>query len=110
MAEWIAYHSLMDAGLATEDRIRVFLERQLRQARYVPLSDLVWAFPFDAEPYAVGYVAVALLVGARDPLTIRTRCGRVGDGEAWPWPSRPCSGNPSRISTSTSRRTARSTR
>lgn len=83
MAEWIAYHSLMAPGLVTEDRIRVFMERQLRQARYLPLSDLVGSFPFDAEPYAVSYLAVDLLARAKGPLALRDWCQRVGSGQEW---------------------------
>lgn len=83
MAEWIAYHSLIDAGLIADGRIDVFIRRQLRSGRYLPLSDLVRAFPFDAEPYAVSYLAVGLLVKKGGPVALRTWCERVGSGEEW---------------------------
>lgn len=83
MAEWVAYESLIDAGLITKAQHEIFIERQLRSGRYAPLWDLVRAFPFDVKPYAMGYLAVDRLVQARGPLALRDWCQRVGGGEEW---------------------------
>jgi len=80
---WIAHHSLIEAGLIADGRIDVFIKRRLRSGRYLRLSQLVRAFPFDAEPYAVSYLAVDRLVASKGPLALRTWCERVGAGEEW---------------------------
>ncbi|MGH2379590.1 MAG: hypothetical protein ACRDGT_14125, partial [Candidatus Limnocylindria bacterium] len=83
MAEWVAYHSLIEAGLITETQLETFIGRQLRSGRYVPLWDLLRAWPFDVKPYAVGYLAVDRLVESSGPLALRDWCERVGAGEEW---------------------------
>ncbi|MEP6694786.1 MAG: hypothetical protein ABJB39_09090 [Chloroflexota bacterium] len=83
MAESLAYRSLVDAGLIPAANMDVFTRRQLRNARYVTLRSLETAWPADANPFAVGYLAVDRMLAANGPLSLRTFCARVGRGEAW---------------------------
>ncbi|MGH2377882.1 MAG: hypothetical protein ACRDGT_05345 [Candidatus Limnocylindria bacterium] len=83
MAEWVAYRSFIEAGLITQAQIDTFIRRQLRSASYVPLWDLVRAWPADTKPYAVGYLAVDRLVAASGPSALRDWCERVGAGASW---------------------------
>ena len=83
MAESLAYRSLVDAGLIPAANMDVFTKRQLRSARYVTLRSLETAWPSDANPFAVGYLAVDWMLAANGPLPLRTFCARVGRGEDW---------------------------
>jgi hypothetical protein len=83
MAESLAYRSLIDAGVIPAANLDVFTKRQLRSARYVTLRSLETAWPGDANPFAVGYLAVDRMLAANGPLALRTFCTRVGRGEAW---------------------------
>jgi hypothetical protein len=83
MAESLAYRSLVDAGLIPAANMDVFAKRQLRSARYVTLRSLESAWPADANPFAVGYLAVDRMLAANGPLALRTWCARVGRGEDW---------------------------
>ena len=83
MAESLAYRSLIDAGVIPAANLDVFTKRQLRNARYVTLRSLESAWPGDANPFAVAYLAVDRMLAANGPLALRTFCVRVGQGEAW---------------------------
>jgi hypothetical protein len=83
MAESLAYRSLIDAGIIPAANLDVFTKRQLRNARYVTLRSLEGAWPGDANPFAVGYLAVDRMLAANGALALRTFCVRVGRGEAW---------------------------
>lgn len=83
MAESLAYRSLVDAGLIPAANMDVFTKRQLRSARYVTLRSLETSWPADANPFAVGYLAVDRMLAANGPLALRTWCARVGRGEDW---------------------------
>jgi hypothetical protein len=83
MAESLAYRSLIDAGVIPAANLDVFARRQLRNARYVTLRSLETAWPADANPFAVGYLAVDRMLAANGALPLRTFCARVGRGEAW---------------------------
>lgn len=83
MAESLAYRSLVDAGVIPAPNMDVFTKRQLRGARYVTLRSLENAWPSDANPFAVGYLAVDRMLAANGPLALRTWCERVGRGEDW---------------------------
>jgi hypothetical protein len=83
MAESLAYRSLVSAGLIPAANMDVFTKRQLRNARYVTLRSLESAWPADANPFAVGYLAVDRMLAANGPLALRDWCGRVGRGEDW---------------------------
>jgi len=84
MAESLAYRSLVDAGLIPAANMDVFTRRQLRSAEYVPLRSLETSWPSEANPFAVGYLAVDRMLAASGPLPLRTFCQRVGRGESWP--------------------------
>jgi hypothetical protein len=84
MAESLAYRSLVDAGLIPAANLDVFAKRQLRGARYVTLRSLETGWPADANPFAVGYLAVDRMLAASGPLPLRELCARVGRGESWP--------------------------
>jgi hypothetical protein len=83
MAESLAYRSLVAAGRIPAANLDVFTKRQLRNARFVTLRSLETQWPSDANPYAVGYLAVDRLLASPDPLGLRRFCSRVGAGEAW---------------------------
>jgi hypothetical protein len=83
MAESLAYRSLVSAGVIPAANMDVFAKRQLRNARYVTLRSLERAWPADANPFAVGYLAVDRMLAANGPLALRTWCARVGRGEDW---------------------------
>ena len=84
MAESLAYRSLVDAGLIPAPNMDVFTKRQLRNARYVTLRSLETSWPSDANPFAVGYLAVDRMLARNGPLPLRDFCSRVGRGESWP--------------------------
>jgi len=84
MAESLAYRSLLDGGIIPAANLDVFTRRQLRSARYVTLRSLETSWPADANPFAVGYLAVDRMLAARGPLPLRDFCIRVGRGESWP--------------------------
>ena len=83
MAESLAYRSLVAGGRIAAANLDVFTRRQLRAARYVTLRSLETQWPSDANPFAVGYLAVDRLLASPDPLALRTFCTRVGSGETW---------------------------
>jgi hypothetical protein len=83
MAESLAYRSLVSAGVIPAANMDVFTKRQLRSARYVTLRSLESVWPADANPFAVGYLAVDRMLAANGPLALRTWCARVGSGEDW---------------------------
>jgi hypothetical protein len=83
MAESFAYRSLVAAGRIPAASLDVFTKRQLRNARFVTLRSLETQWPSDANPYAVGYLAVDRLLASPDPVALRRFCTRVGAGEAW---------------------------
>jgi hypothetical protein len=83
MAESLAYRSLVSAGVIPAANMDVFTTRQLRNARYVTLRSLETEWPADANPFAVGYLAVDRMLAANGPLALRTWCARVGRGEDW---------------------------
>lgn len=83
MAESLAYRSLVSAGLIPAANMDVFTKRQLRNARYVTLRSLENSWPADANPFAVGYLAVDRMLAANGPLPLRNWCARVGRGEDW---------------------------
>ncbi len=84
MAESLAYRSLVDAGLIPAANLDVFTKRQLRNARYMTLRSLETSWPADANPFAVGYLAVDRMLARNGPLPLRDFCTRVGRGESWP--------------------------
>jgi len=84
MAESLAYRSLLDGGIIPAANLDVFTRRQLRSARYVTLRSLETSWPADANPFAVGYLAVDRMLAAGGPLPLRDFCIRVGRGESWP--------------------------
>ncbi len=84
MAESLAYRSLTAGARIPAANLDVFTKRQLRSARYVTLRSLESDWPSDANPFAVGYLAVDRLLATPSPLALRTYCARVGRGEAWP--------------------------
>ncbi|MGH2492807.1 MAG: hypothetical protein ACRDF9_15025 [Candidatus Limnocylindria bacterium] len=83
MAESLAYRSLVDAGLIPAANMDVFTKRQLRNAQYVTLRSLETAWPAEANPFAVGYLAVDRMLAANGPVALRNWCTRVGRGEPW---------------------------
>lgn len=83
MAESLAYRSLVSAGVIPAANMDVFTRRQLQSARYVTLRSLETGWPADANPFAVGYLAVDRMLAANGPLALRTWCARVGRGEDW---------------------------
>jgi len=83
MAESLAYRSLVAGGRIVAANLDVFTKRQLRTARYVTLKSLETQWPSDANPFAVGYLAVDRMLAVPSPLALRTYCARVGRGEAW---------------------------
>ena len=83
MAESLAYRSLVAGGRIAAANLDVFTKRQLRAARPVTLRSLETQWPSDANPFAVGYLAVDRLLASPDPLALRTFCTRVGSGETW---------------------------
>jgi len=83
MAEALAYRSLVSAGRIPAANMDVFTKRQLRTARYVTLRSLETAWPSDANPFAVAYLAVDRLLASPDPLALRRFCASVGAGTVW---------------------------
>lgn len=83
IAESLAYRSLVAAGRIAAANLDVFTKRQLRGARSVTLRSLESQWPSDANPFAVGYLAVDRLLASPDPLALRAFCARVGRGEVW---------------------------
>ena len=83
MAESLAYRSLVAAGRIAAPNLDVFTRRQLQNARYVTLRSLETQWPSDANPFAVGYLAVDRLLAVPSPFALRTYCARVGRGETW---------------------------
>ena len=83
MAESLAYRSLVAAGRISAANLDVFTKRQLRNGRYVTLRSLETQWPSDANPFAVGYLAVDRLLAVPSPVALRTYCARVGRGETW---------------------------
>jgi hypothetical protein len=83
MAESLAYRSLVAGGRIAAANLDVFTKRQLRTARYVTLRSLETTWPSDANPFAVGYLAVDRLLASPDPVALRRFCTRVGSGESW---------------------------
>ena len=83
MAESLAYRSLVAGARIPAANLDVFTKRQLRTARSVPLRSLETEWPSDANPFAVGYLAVDRLLAVPSPLALRTYCARVGRGEPW---------------------------
>ncbi len=83
MAESLAYRSLVSAGVIPAANMDVFTRRQLRDARYVTLRSLETVWAADANPFAVGYLAVDRMLAANGPAALRTWCARVGRGEDW---------------------------
>ena len=84
MAESLAYRSLLGGGLIPAANMDVFIRRQLQTARYVTLRSLETSWPADANPFAVGYLAVDRMLASGGPLRLRDFCLRVGRGESWP--------------------------
>ena len=83
MAESFAYRSLVADGIIPQANLDTFTKRQLRNATNpVPLRTLETAWPSDANPFAVSYLAVDRLLGSNGP-RIRDFCVRVGRGEEW---------------------------
>lgn len=83
MAESLAYRSLVAGGRIVAPNLDVFIKRQLRTARAVPLRSLESTWPSDANPFAVAYLAVDRLLASPSPRTLRAFCARVGAGEEW---------------------------
>jgi hypothetical protein len=83
MAESLAYRSLVAGGRIGASNLDVFTKRQLRSARYVTLRSLESQWPSDANPFAVGYLAVDRLLAVPAPTALRSYCARVGRGEPW---------------------------
>ena len=83
MAESLAYRSLVASGRIAPANLDVFTKRQLTTARYVTLRSLETGWPGDANPFAVGYLAVDRLLAVPSPLALRAYCARVGRGETW---------------------------
>jgi hypothetical protein len=83
MAESLAYRALVASGRIAAANLDVFTRRQLTSARYVTLRSLERNWPSDANPFAVGYLAVDRLLAVPAPLALRTYCARVGRGEPW---------------------------
>src|SRR4051812_24146489 len=83
MAESLAYRSLVAAGRINAADLDVFTRRQLQNGRYVALRSLEAQWPSDANPFAVGYLAVDRLLAVPSPLALRMYCTLVGRGTAW---------------------------
>lgn len=83
MAESLAYRALVAQGVIPAANLDVFTRRQLQLARYTPLSSLETAFPSDAKPYSVSYLAVDRLLAANGAGGLRIFCERVGGGQEW---------------------------
>jgi len=83
MAESLGYRALVSSGRIAPANLDVFTKRQLTTARYVTLRSLESQWPSDANPFAVGYLAVDRLLAVPSPLALRTYCARVGRGEPW---------------------------
>jgi hypothetical protein len=84
MAESFAYRSLVADGLIPAANLDTFTRRQLNNApNKATLASLETAWPADANPFAVAYLAVDRLLAARGLLAIRDWCSRVGNGQEW---------------------------
>ena len=83
MAESLAYRSLVAGGRINAANLDVFTRRQLQNGRYVTLRSLETQWPSDANPFAVGYLAVDRLLAVPSPLALRSYCSLVGRGMAW---------------------------
>jgi hypothetical protein len=84
MAESLAYRSLVASGRIPAANLDVVPRSQRHSARYVTLRSLETDWPSDANPFAVGYLAVDRLLAIPSPLPLRAYCARVGRGEPWP--------------------------
>jgi hypothetical protein len=84
MAESFAYRSLVADGLIPAVNLDTFTKRQLTTAtNHATLQSLESSFPATANPFAVSYLAVDRLLGAKGLATIRDWCARVGAGQEW---------------------------
>jgi hypothetical protein len=84
MAESFAYRSLVADGLIPQANLDTFTKRQLITAsNHVTLQSLESSWPANANPFAVSYLAVDRLLGAKGLLAIRDWCARVGSGQEW---------------------------
>jgi len=84
MAESFAYRSLVADGLIPAVNLDTFTKRQLTTAtNHATLQSLESSFPANANPFAVSYLAVDRLLGAKGLATIRDWCARVGAGQEW---------------------------
>lgn len=83
MAEYIAYETLIRDASLTDAEVQTFHSHIKRAPLQATLSDLERAFPSDAYPYSVGYLAVRLLVSGRTPLSLRAFCERLARAQPW---------------------------
>jgi len=84
MAESFAYRSLVADGIIPQANLDTFTRRQLTTAsNQVTLSSLESSWPANANPFAVGYLAIDRLLAPKGLSTIRDWCARVGSGEEW---------------------------
>jgi hypothetical protein len=84
MAESFAYRSLVADGLIPQANLDTFTKRQLITApNRVTLQSLEVSWPANANPFAVSYLAVDRLLGAKGLPAIRDWCTRVGSGQEW---------------------------
>ena len=84
MAESLAYRSLVADGLVGQPNLDVFERREITTATSHPsLQQLETAWPGDANPYSLAYLAVDRLLAANGPLPLRSWCTAVGSGVEW---------------------------
>jgi len=84
MAESFAYRSLVADGIIPQANLDTFTRRQLTTAtNQVALSSLESSWPANANPFALGYLAVDRLLAPKGVTTIRDWCARVGSGQEW---------------------------
>jgi hypothetical protein len=83
MAESLAYRALTSGGLVDAAALDRFARRQLTSGRYVTLRSLEVDWPADANPFAVGYLAVDRLLAQGGLLALRDWCGHVGAASDW---------------------------
>ncbi|HEV8535522.1 MAG TPA: hypothetical protein VGR87_07365 [Candidatus Limnocylindria bacterium] len=84
MAESFAYRSLVADRIIPPANLDTFTRRQLTTApNKATLASLETAWPPNANPFAVAYLAVDRLLAAKGLVAIRDWCARVGSGQEW---------------------------
>ncbi len=83
MPESISYRAMIRDGLIAQQALDLFEKRWVGSARYVPLRELETAFPTDAHPYNVSWLAVDRVLAPGAQGSLRSYCERVGNGQPW---------------------------